>query len=295
MKKKLLIGLLTIFAGYALLILARFLFIELTYPSFEGAGISSGSRQFLAMENSSFEMPQMSKQANKRNYATAVFALQQTTQSIEQKYEKVAELDNLSKDFANDDRKAREAIAAQHGIIQEEQNKVSDRHRFLRLVIGVPPDNFDQSVNALKQIGESTRIEVTKTDKTNEFLELRAKRSSLEKTRDALIGLKEHGGKVEELIELEKEVLELESKIQGLGVQLGQFDKENQFCTVRFSLLEKTEVPRGNLHLQNFMAAVEWASTAYLVVLAIVFVGLLCVVLALVGLEKAKLFQGEAK
>lgn len=290
MKKKLLIGLLTIFAGYALLIFARFLYIELTGE--ENFTRSGGHQMFMAMDSEAFTV---SKQANKRNYATAVFALQQTTQSIEQKYEKVAELDNLSKDFANDDRKAREAIAAQHGIIQEEQNKVSDRHHFLRLVIGVPPDNFDQSVNALKQIGESTRIEVTKTDKTNEFLELRAKRSSLEKTRDALIGLKEHGGKVEELIELEKEVLELESKIQGLGVQLGQFDKENQFCTVRFSLLEKTEVPRSNLHLQNFMAAVEWASTAYLVVLAIVFVGLLCVVLALVGLEKAKLFQGEAK
>lgn len=292
MKKKLLIGLLIIFAGYALLILARFLYLELTG---EGNLSRSGGHQlFMAMDNSSFEVAK-APQAYKRNYATAVFAQQQTAQAIEQKYEKVAELDNLSNNFATDEGKAREAVTAQHGIIQEEQNKVNDRNHALRLVIGVPPDNFDQAVNALKQIGESTRTEVTKTDKTNEFLELRAKRSSLEKTRDALIGLKDRGGKVEELIELEKEVLGLESQIQGLGVQLGQFDKENQFCTVRFSLLEKTEEPRRNLHLQNFMAALEWASTAYLVVLAIFFVGLLCVVLALVGLEKAKLFQGETK
>lgn len=293
MKKKLLIGLLVIFAGYVLLILARFLYLELATAD-TGAHASNGwaINEF----NRSFEAERAPQAVYKKNYATAVFAIQQAAATtIEQKYEKVAELDNLSKNFAADEGKARETVSAQHGIIQEEQNKVNNRSHALRLVIGVPPENFDQAVNALKQIGESTRIEVTKTDKTNEFLELRAKRTSLEKTRDALLGLKDRSGKIEEMIALEKEVLQLEGHIQGLGVTLGQFDKENQFCTVRFSLLEKTEEPQYNQHLGNFMSSIEWASQAYLVVLGIAFVGLLCVVLALVGLEKAKLFQPEPK
>lgn len=283
MKKKLLTGLLIIILAFVVLVLARFAVLELSSESYSGSRASS-MRAMMQIEGSA--------QVSKRNYASAVFEPHQATQAIEQKYEKVADLMNASADFASDERKARAAVVTQHGIIQEEQRLTANETQRLHLVIGVPPDGFDASVDVLKQVGVNHRAEITKTDKTNEFLELRAKRTSLEKTRDALLALKTHGGKVEELVSLEKEVLQLESQIQALGVTLGQFDKENQFCTVRFALTEDGAT-HSNHHLSNLFSAIEWASQAYLVILGIALLGLLCIVLALVGLEKAKLLVPE--
>lgn len=281
MKKKLLTGLLIIAGAFVILVLARFAVLELS--SDYGSHVSAGgfARQSRAAQ-----------EASKRNYASVVFTPHQTAAAIEQKYEKVGDLSNLSSDFSADERKARTAVVAQHGIIQEEQNTIGRGARVLQLTIGVPPDTFDNSVEVLKQVGRNQHAEITKTDKTNEFLDLRAKRGSLEKTRDALLALKSQGGKLEELIVLEKEVLLLENQIQALGVTLGQFDKENQFCTVRFALVEDISGPSRN-HLGNLLTAIEWASQAYLVILGIALLGLLCIVLALVGLEKAKLLVPE--
>ena len=44
---------------------------------------------------------------------------------------------------------------------------------------------------------------------------------------------------------LENRILEIEQQLQGLGVSLGNFDDENEFCTVHFSLLEGKEVKIG--------------------------------------------------
>ena len=37
---------------------------------------------------------------------------------------------------------------------------------------------------------------------------------------------------------MENKILEVEESIQKLGVKLGEFDTENEFCTIKFSLSE---------------------------------------------------------
>jgi L-lactate utilization protein LutB len=73
----------------------------------------------------------------------------------------------------------------------------------------------------LQKIGKLLSIQIDKSDKTNEYKDLQAKRVSLEKSHASLIGLKGHAAKVEELINLENRILELEKEIQTLGVHLG--------------------------------------------------------------------------
>ena len=58
------------------------------------------------------------------------------------------------------------------------------------LLDALPPGEFDTAVAALQKIGKAQGYWVTKTDKTNDYLQLRAKSASLIKTRDALIALK---------------------------------------------------------------------------------------------------------
>jgi uncharacterized protein YfcZ (UPF0381/DUF406 family) len=80
--------------------------------------------------------------------------------------------------------------------------------------------------------------EITKIDKTNEYRQLNAKKASLEKTLASLQELKSKTGVIDDFISLNYKILEIETQMQELGVELGNFDAENEFCTIKFSLYE---------------------------------------------------------
>jgi hypothetical protein len=285
MKKKLLVGLLLVAFGYLVLVGLRWMFLV------KGWSYSGDLAHAAGQISSRFSMAEMKGAAQRNNIASFSIGVG----SIEQKYEKIGEMTSRTTDFDRDEANARR-IATEQGSLIQAENRVTTAgaHQNLQLVIGVPPGRFDAVVAALAKVGEMLNLEVTKTDKTNEYLDLRAKRTSLEKARDALLAMKGQGGKLEELIQLEREILKVEGEIQALGVQLGQFDKQNEFCTVRFQLAAVARGGNGPSDGWLLIEAMEWATPVYLGILAILFVGLLCVLLFFVIAEKAKIFTPPA-
>jgi len=154
-------------------------------------------------------------------------------------------------------------------LIQFEQKRGNKGERRLSLLIGVPPENFDQLYKDLSAIGIVQAKEITKKDKTNEYKELNAKKSSLEKIRSSLIELKSKGGKIDEYMNLENRILEIEQDLQDLGVSLGDFDDENEFCTVQFALSEGKVVKISLIH--RIKVALEWTIKFYLRIMVTLF------------------------
>lgn len=290
MKKKILKGLLFIALGYLILVAVHFIYLEL--------GGERGAAQFQAMMMPNepvqqMEMPSV-RSKSVSNYATMKFQVAMTAEPVDQKYEKIASLSATTDKYDADEQRARTIIKEQNSLIQEEAVYSSGNFRRLALTIGVPPGSFDAIVAALKTLGKPGDFQITKTDKTNDFLELKAKRTTLEKARDSLVGLKAQGGKIEELVKLEQEILKLEDQIQGLGVQLGQFDKVNEFCTVRYTLAEARFESVRSPHLGYLLESLQWASTVYLAWLGIASVGLVVVILLLIIMEKSKIFRTDS-
>jgi len=117
------------------------------------------------------------------------------------------------------------------------------------------------------KIGSVVSKEITKIDKTNEYKNLNAKKASLEITRQSLLEIKKQSGKIDEYINLQNRILEIEQELQSLGVQLGDFNEENEFCTVRLTLSEFREIKVSLLH--RVKVSFEWAAEYYLVMLGI--------------------------
>ncbi len=86
--------------------------------------------------------------------------------------------------------------------------------------------------------------------------------------RQSLFDIKRQSGAIEEYVNLQNRILEIEQELQDLGVSLGDFDEENEFCTVRFSLVESFEVKVSMLH--RIKVAFEWAIKNYLMLICIV-------------------------
>ncbi len=232
--------------------------------------------------------------SSKRNYATKKYNVKSNTSNqspikVDQKYEKIAEIKTKSSNFEEEEKSSRKTIEKLDALIQFEQKSGNEGYRKLNLVIGVPPENFDALYNQLITIGNVQAKQITKKDKTNEYKELNAKKHSLEKIKTSLIELKSKGGKIDEFMGLENRILEIEQQLQGLGVSLGDFDDENEFCTVRFSLLEGREVKIGTM--QRIKVALEWTVKIYLRIMTTLFFIIFFAYLMLLAIDKLKIFE----
>ncbi|MEM9339600.1 MAG: DUF4349 domain-containing protein [Bacteroidota bacterium] len=230
----------------------------------------------------------------RRNYASKEYKVtsnsaNQSPVKVDQKYEKIAEINTKSNAFDQEEKQSRSEIERYDALIQFEQKSGNEGYRKLNLVIGVPPENFDALYLQLVKIGKVQAKRITKKDKTNEYKELNARKLSLEKIRTSLIELKSKGGKIAEYMDLENRILEIEQQLQGLGVSLGDFDDENEFCTVQFSLLEGKEVEVGLM--QRIKVALEWTVKIYLRLMITLFFLTCFAYLFLLGIEKFKVLE----
>jgi len=234
----------------------------------------------------------------RKNYASKEYNLNtsKATQSpvtVDQKYEKIAKVTTKSGDFEKEELAARKEIEKYEALIQFEQKSGNKGHRNLNLLIGVPPENFDDLYLNLIKIGKVQSKQITKKDKTNEYKKLNAKKNSLEQIRNSLIDLKTKGGKIEEYMQLENRILEIEQELQGLGVSLGDFDDENEFCTVQFSLLEGKEIKISFMH--RLKVALEWTIEFYLKIMTAFFFMSLFAYLFLAIIDKLKILEKFTK
>ncbi|MEE9313179.1 MAG: DUF4349 domain-containing protein [Rhizobiaceae bacterium] len=178
--------------------------------------------------------------------------------SVDQRYEKVANMSMVSEEFEEDSKSLRETIKQYKALVQFEQSNGLAGSRSIQLALGVNPANFDQIIDDLKKLAKLKSLQVNKTDKTNEYKTLQATQLSLTKSRDALLALKSREAKVAEMIGLEERILEIEQRIQDLGVNLGDFDSENEFVTVKLTLYEvaKSSVRHVSIINRSFTAFV---------------------------------------
>ena len=203
---------------------------------------------------------------------------------VDQKYERVAETKCRTKTFDEDEARTREAIKNERGLIQYEQRQGRKGGRRIDLSVGVPPENFDSLYAELQKIGRVVSTSITKTDKTNEYLDLKAKRASLEANLASLSKLKSRPGSIDALIKLEERMLDVQQKLQGLGVSLGAFDAENEFNTIRFVLIERAE--RTITFAHRVKVAFEWTVQYYVGLMAGLAFALLASVLLIFAIDR---------
>jgi hypothetical protein len=211
---------------------------------------------------------------------------------VDQKYQKVADLATETGRFSEDEKKIRALTKKYNALIQYEENTGLPGSRFLQLAIGASPVEFDAMVLDVKKIGVLKSFNISKTDKTNEFKELQGKRRSLEQTRTSLLTLKARsGGKIDEYINLENRILEIEQELQKLGVQLGDYDATNEFCTIKMTLSE-TAIRINPSIWHRIIKALEWTIKYYLLLIVILFFCSLTTLILVVLYDKIKKLTG---
>ncbi|WP_367390760.1 DUF4349 domain-containing protein [Lewinella sp. LCG006] len=254
---------------FLLLVIARLIYGYVYYPENE-ITYYDGSNGSVAQSVSRMDNLMVNVASSSYEYKKADVSQAQapTTVQVDQKYEKTANISASSTAFSEDEASIKAAIEKENGIIQYQQKSGNEGSRKLSLQIGIPPTAFDGFVAHLQANYKINSISIVKTDKTNEYRELNAKRLTLSNTRQSLMELKAKGGKIEEYISLENRILEIDGQLQALGVQLGSFDAENEFCTVKLDLTERRV--REVSFTSRLRTAFTWAIEQYFM-----FIGML--------------------
>jgi hypothetical protein len=210
--------------------------------------------------------------------------------STSQKYEKTATVRSKSLHFEEDEALIRKTASSFNAPIQYEQDLGKKGSRELYLSIGVTPSQFDSFYHAVQQIGDLRSTTITKIDKTNEYRQLNAKQASLEKTLASLNELKSKGGAISDFVRLHEKILEIETQIQELGVDLGNYNTENEFCTLRFSLYEGSPGQKMGL-FHRVKIALEWTIQYYVLLVAALAGVLACAFLGLLVMDRLKILS----
>jgi len=215
----------------------------------------------------------------------------QIVRTIVQKYEKIGYIDATTTNFDRDEEKLRNVIIKYDALNQYEQNTGLKGNRILKIAIGVEPGKFDSVVKEMKTVGKMTSFDVSTYDKTTEYRELQAKRTTLEASRQSLEALKQKGGNIDEYINLENRIMELDTELQSLGVNIGGFDGSGNFCTIKFTITETKEKELIPVMTQ-IMHAFEWAVKYYLL---FTFILLLGSIVALIIIKSCEAFRKSSK
>jgi hypothetical protein len=231
----------------------------------------------------------------RKNYASEKIAFKkdvemQSTAASNQKFEKTASIKTKTSEYEKDEKGIKSKTKAYNAVIQYEQNLGQKGNRQIHLLIGVNPALFDSFYVDIQKIGSVKASEITKVDKTNEYRQLNAKKTSIERTLQSLNELKAKGGQISEFISLNDKILEVEEKLQELGVELGNFDAENEFCTVKLSLYEGS--PKKSISLmQRIKVALEWTIKYFAVMAVTISIIAFTIFILLLIVDKLKIIN----
>ncbi|MCD6579657.1 DUF4349 domain-containing protein [bacterium] len=235
---------------------------------------------------------------SKRNFASniqlykAKSAKIQKTVRVEQKYEKIADINTITKYFNADKKKIYILIKEIKGIVQTQRESDKGKKRFLFLSVGIKPIEFDTFVEKIKKIGVIKSFEISKKDMTNEFHQLMSQRKSLEKKLIEISKLKTAKGKISEKINLQEKIYQIENQLRSFGLKLGDYDFEHEFCTVKFTLQEDgRNTSFLLLFISSIFLAFKWALSVTIISLGIILLGSLVILLIVTILNKSGLFK----
>lgn len=276
-----------IIAGFVLMFLLR-----LAYLLFISNVTYSESNLMNEASNLRYSGASEMKFASVNNYATFDYSLIPNSQAlIQQKYEKVATLSTKSNEFEKEQKEIDKVIKQNKALVQFNQLSGLKGNRLLEMTLGVPPENFDMSVEMLQKIGKTLSFNISKSDKTNDFKDIQVKLKLLQDTKKEFVALKSKARNVSESIDVQNKISQIDTQIQQLGLNLNEYSSNVSLCTVKFSLQENEKiVVQRSISATELFAKIfdslQWAALYYAFILFILLAAFLLALISLKIIER---------
>jgi hypothetical protein len=203
---------------------------------------------------------------------------------LDQKYEKIASLAAKTVHYEEDESKLHKTIEECLAVVQMENRTGLEGSRRLNMVIGVKPDYFEIAVERINSVGRITSFTTTVSDKTYEYRQMVAEKDKLMRQIESYQAMKEKGGSISELLQVEDRIIGVEAQLQEQAVMLGDYSDDNALCTIKFTMYEGNETGIW----RKLWNAFSWATSAYLGFLGILLLTCVAAFVVLAVLKYGK-------
>lgn len=156
--------------------------------------------------------------------------------SDNRRVEKSANIKVEVKDIKQAERSLHSEINKLGGYVRS-SNKHDDESSYL--LISVPPKNLLPTLDYIASLGKELTRNVSSTDVTMQYIDLKAKLENLKALRDRLKGLLHKSDDIEKLLKVEQELARIQTEIDSLTAQINHLNQTSSETTIATSLQKK--------------------------------------------------------
>jgi Domain of unknown function (DUF4349) len=173
-----------------------------------------------------------------------------------------AELAVATKEFAHSRATLEEILERHHGYAAKLRMVGQPASSTLTATLRVPSSEFTAAVNDLKTLGNVEREEQTADEITQQRADVEARLANAQNTLARLQGLLARGGKVGNLLEVQRQLVNVNAEISKLEAQRVSTEHQVIFAQVLLSLREEVKPPAESLTAEFRAAAMAGLSDA---------------------------------
>ena len=164
--------------------------------------------------------------------------------SVERKIIYTGNISARTKNFDEDYDMIMDSVKKAGGYIENanvygtEPEEWQDEGRYAEITIRVPSDKFDEFIDMLKGVGETTNSSVSGRDISLQYFDIETRLENLRIREERLQELLEQAASLEDIIELERELANVSYEIQSYEIEKRNYDSLIDFSQIYVSLQE---------------------------------------------------------
>lgn len=124
------------------------------------------------------------------------------------------------------------------------------------ITVKVPAARFEEVIDTIEKMGEVTRKEIKGTDVTEEMMDLKIRLDNAEEFRKRLLKLYDKATKMEDMLQIEKELQRVTETIETLKGKIQYLEKNVAYSTLRVEL--NSSIPQSRVVVE---IPFEWVRT----------------------------------
>lgn len=248
---------------------------------------------FLGQDNALSYAPSVSSARSKAGYEEAAYDMDLTGISEQdRKIKKNARLSLETKKENYDNsiieiKQVYENNGGYYTNIDESKYRYNEiDYRTYRITFKVPFDNFENTVNELKDVAEVKSVNVDSTDLTTQYMDVKGYLDSYTKEKDKVEKLLEKAEEIEDIIKIQERLTELQRLIDSYTQQLKNIERVTDYSEISVTLEEKRPISEEFIRwtgarelLRNFLGAFDnfivliSKTLGWLIILGLLWIG----------------------
>ena len=173
----------------------------------------------------------------------------------------------------------KEIVSLYRGYISESDERDSEDWKYGYIIIRVPREYFEETIEDLKTLGEVDVAKTTVLDVTEEYIDLEARLTNLKKQEERYLEVLAVAMTVDEILKVENQLERIRGDIESYEGKMRYLDDSIDYATIRVDMKEphseKFEIGLGDAlkkALQGFFSALRAVIIFLGYVIPVVFV-----------------------